>query len=80
VFSDNLIDLPTDPRYTDKVALSGEPTRYRYGLLIFSNDRWFLISGRYNSDYKSSVIVLRDSESMRVQIADPQPRTTAATG
>jgi hypothetical protein len=83
VFSNDFIDLPTDPRYTDKVALPGEPIRYRYGglrLLTFSNDRWFLISGRYNSDYKSSVIVLRDSESMRVQIADPQPRTTSATG
>ena len=81
LFSTEFLDIPADPRFTSKIALDGEPVRYRYGglrLLTYANERWFLLSGRHSEYYKSSVIVLHDIDSLRVEIADPSSRPVVA--
>ena len=73
VFSNEFLDLPADSAAPSRIAVADEAVRYRYGglrLLTFSNDRWFLISGRHDPTYKSSVTVLRDSDTLHVEIAD----------
>jgi len=72
VFSSEFLDLPgSDIRAREVVATSGDH-HYRYTglrLLTYSNDRWFLISGRYDDAYTSAVVILRDLDSLRIEIA-----------
>ena len=71
VFSEKYIDLPGSAVIaTEEVSVTGSPL-YRYGglrLLAFSNDRWFLLTGRYDG-YRSSVTVLMNGDSFRVEVA-----------
>lgn len=74
LFSEDYLDLPgSDVQATQAPGADGT-TRYRYSgmsLLDYSNGTWFLISGRYSDSYRSSVLVLRDSASIRVEVAAP---------
>jgi hypothetical protein len=65
VFSNNFLDIPGSRVRATQVAGPAGTSRYRYtglSFLAYSNNRWFLISGRYSEHYRSSVVVLRDSE------------------
>jgi hypothetical protein len=73
VFSDTYLDMPGSQVKIDLFEFEGK-SHYRYtglSLLTYSNDRWFLITGRYGDQfqYRSSVVVLRDSSSIRVEVA-----------
>lgn len=73
VFSSDFLDLPVSEVPYTEVAVPGQDRYYRYNglrLLTYSDGRWFLASGRYDPSYTLSVTILRDSESVRVQIAD----------
>lgn len=71
VFSDDYLDLPGSQVEPTQNEHRGKPF-YRYtglSLMTYSNDRWFLITGRYNDDYRPSVVILKDTQSVRVEIA-----------
>lgn len=71
IFSDTYLDLPGSRVQASQVQAQGKPF-FRYTgitLMTYSNDRWFLITGKYDHGYRSSVVVLRDSPSIRVEIA-----------
>jgi hypothetical protein len=71
IFSENFLDLPGSRVRATQIESQGKHF-FRYTglyLLTYSNSRWFLITGRYNNDYRSSVVILQDSGSIRVEIA-----------
>jgi hypothetical protein len=48
---------------------------YRYTgarLLLYSNNRWFLIPEQSTESYRSSVTVLPDTDKVRVEVAAPK--------
>ena len=72
VFSKEHLDLPGRLVDMRKVPLPGGELSYRYTglrLLAYSKDRWFLLTGRYSDGYRSSAVILRDSETLRVEVA-----------
>lgn len=74
VFSKEFLDLPGSHVKTSKIATQGSDAHYRYTglyLLTYSNGRWFLITGRYSGNYRSSVVALRDTEGIRVEVTRP---------
>jgi hypothetical protein len=75
VFSEEYLDLPgSQVRATQAPGADGD-TYYRYSglsLLTYANGTWFLISGRYSDSYRSSVLVLRDTAAVRVELAAPE--------
>lgn len=76
VFSEDFLDLPGSHVQVKPVPGPDGRTRYRYSgmsLLTYSNGTWFLINGRYSDGYRSTVLVLRDSAAIRVEVAAPQP-------
>lgn len=76
VFSENFLDLPGSHVQATQAPGPDGKTRYRYSgmsLLTYSNGTWFLINGRYSDGYRSSVLVLRDSAEIRVEVAAPEP-------
>ncbi|HEX6354750.1 hypothetical protein [Actinophytocola sp.] len=75
IFSENYLDLPGSQTQATQVPGADGDTYYRYSgmsLLTHSNGIWFLISGRYATGYRSSVLVLRDSADIRVEVAAPR--------
>lgn len=85
VFSSKPLDIPGSDVIYDTIPFGTGPdggTRYRYdglSLLAYGNDRWFLITGRRSSGYRSSVLILRDSEDLYVQTAAPAGTAQART-
>lgn len=76
VFSEDYLDLPGSQVRATPVPGPDGKIRYRYSgmsLLTYSNGTWFLIDGRYPDGFRSSVLVLRDSSALRVEVAAPQP-------
>ncbi|HEY6423566.1 MAG TPA: hypothetical protein VIY28_10055 [Pseudonocardiaceae bacterium] len=74
VFSTTFLDLPGSRVRATAVPGPGATASYRYtglSLLSYANGRWLLISGKYSANYRSSVVVLRDSEAIRVEVAAP---------
>jgi hypothetical protein len=74
VFSATFLDLPGSRVSAIEIPHPGGTPSYRYtGLLLlaYANGRWFLISGKNSVNYRSSVVVLRDSEAIRVEVAAP---------
>lgn len=74
VFSEKFLDLPGSHVTTTRIVTEGDGVHYRYTglyLLTYSNDRWFLLTGRYSRQYRSSVITLHDSDQIRVEVARP---------
>lgn len=75
VYSDKYLDLPGSAVMGTAVPSADETTRYRYTglrLLAYSNGRWFLLTGRYGTGYRSSVLVLGDADYIRVEVARQQ--------
>lgn len=75
VFSDRYLDLPGSAVQATQVPGPANSTHFRYSglaLLTYSNNRWFLISGRYADGYRSSIVVLHDSDAIRVEISTPR--------
>ena len=74
VFSEEYLDLPGSQVQVTQTPGADGDTYFRYSgmsLLTYSNNTWFLISGRYSNNYRSSVLVLRDSPAIRVEVASP---------
>ncbi|MFI7678261.1 hypothetical protein [Actinophytocola sp. NPDC049390] len=77
VFSEEYLDLPGDQVQATPVTDPAGHVHYRYSgmsLLTYSNGTWFLITGRYSQAYRPSVLVLRDSGAVRVEVAAPEPQ------
>jgi len=75
VYSSEPLDLPGTNVTATRVLGEDQRWHYRYTgavLLIYSNERWFLIPEPVSGEYRSSVVVLRDSESIRVETAVPR--------
>jgi hypothetical protein len=76
VFSDEPLDFPGGLVSVQTIE-PPEPdgsTKYRYTgarLFTYGNDRWFLITNPPLDGYRSSVLVLRDTEDIRVEVAAP---------
>lgn len=71
IFSDTYLDLPGSRVRASQIQVQRK-LYFRYtgiSLMTYSNDRWFLITGKYGDGYRSSVVVIRDSPSIRVEIA-----------
>ncbi|MDQ4039894.1 MAG: hypothetical protein M3313_16485 [Actinomycetota bacterium] len=74
VYSGEPLDLPGTNVTATRVLGEDQRWNYRYtgaGVLTYSNERWFLIPEPASGGYRSSVVVLRDSESIRVETAMP---------
>ena len=72
VFSDEYLDLPGELVDMSEIRSPAGESSYRYTglrLLTHSNDRWFLLTGRYAQGYRSSAVILRDSDAVRVEVA-----------
>ncbi|MGH3786919.1 MAG: hypothetical protein ACRDRG_10310 [Pseudonocardiaceae bacterium] len=72
VFSTEAIDLPGTDVSASRITFEDQKYRYRYtglSLLTYSNDRWFVITGRLSDEYRSSVAILKDSDAIRVEVA-----------
>lgn len=75
VYSSEPLDLPGTNVTPTRVLGKDQQWSYRYTgamLLAYSNERWFLITEPASRDYRSSVVILRDSESIRVEAAVPR--------
>jgi hypothetical protein len=75
VYSREPIDLAGSSVQASRILDQDEKWSYRYTgakLLLYSNDRWFLIPEPSSTVYRSSVTVLRDTEAVRVEMAAPQ--------
>ncbi len=74
VFSKEFLDLPGAYVKTSQIVTQNNGVHYRYTglyLLTYSNGRWFLVTGRYPGNYRSSVVTLHDTEGIRVEVARP---------
>lgn len=76
VFTDDPLDLPG--RLVVRQTVTGgspeHPAVHRYigaRLLAYGNDRWFLLTNPAHDGYRSSVVVLRDTDDIRVEVATP---------
>ena len=75
VYSNEPLDFPGTNVTATRVLGEDQRWNYRYTggvLLTYSNERWFLIPEPASGEYRSSVVVLRDSESIRVEAAVPR--------
>jgi hypothetical protein len=75
VFSKDPIDLAGGNVGPPQVVTQGGTTFYRYTgaqLLTYANERWLLITNPPTPDYHSTVVVLRDSDSLRVETSVPR--------
>jgi hypothetical protein len=75
IYSERYLDLPGSLVHPTRApGAEGEP-HYRYtglSLLTYSNGTWFLITGRYSDRYRSSILLLPDTQSIRVELAEAQ--------
>jgi hypothetical protein len=73
VFSKSYLDLPGSLVHPTRApGAEGGPPHYRYtglSMLAYVNGTWFLITGRYSDRYRSSVLLLRDTQTIRVEVA-----------
>lgn len=75
LFSREAIDLPGVLVTTSAVTGADGKPSYRYAgmrLLTSTGDRWFLVTGRFDQRFHSSVTVVRDAPEIRVEIARPR--------
>jgi hypothetical protein len=75
VYSKEPIDLAGGNIKGSRVRDQDEKWNYRYAgarLLIYSNDRWFIIPKSSSERYRSSVTVLLDNEKVRVETVVPK--------
>jgi hypothetical protein len=75
VYSKEPIDLAGGNIRGSRVMDQEEKWNYRYigaRLLVYSNDRWFIIPKSSSDRYRSSVIVLLDNDKVRVETAVPK--------
>jgi hypothetical protein len=73
LYSAEPLDMPGSLVSSSGVNVTPSTMSYRYiglRLLEFSNDRWLVITGR-RENLHSSVLILKDSDDIRVQIASP---------
>ena len=74
IFSREYLDLPGSQVQPTRTTGADNHAYYRYSglsLLNHSDGTWFLVTGRYSDDYRSSVLILRDSDTVNVEIAAP---------
>ncbi|MBV9142471.1 MAG: hypothetical protein JO115_16435 [Pseudonocardiales bacterium] len=74
VYSATFLDLPGARVEATKFTGPEGTASFRYtGLLLLSytNGRWLLISGTHSASYHSSVVVVRDAETIRVEVSAP---------
>ena len=74
VYSREPLDLPGANVSPVRIADENQQWSYRYTgarLLIYSNNRWFLMPEPSSSAYRSSVSILPDSDAIRVEVAVP---------
>jgi hypothetical protein len=74
VYSREPLDLPGANVTPVRMADENQQWNYRYTgarLLIYSNDRWFLMPEPSSSIYRSSVSILPDTDAIRVEVAVP---------
>lgn len=72
IYSKEYLDLPVAPGGETRVEREGT-TLFRYTglfLMTHSNDRWFLVADKHDDGYRSTVVILQDSGSIRVEIAE----------
>jgi hypothetical protein len=75
VYSSEPLDFPGTNVTATRVLGEDQRWNYRYTgavLLTYSNERWFLIPEPASGGYRSSVVVLQDSESIRVEATKPR--------
>ncbi|RSM79000.1 hypothetical protein DMH04_32530 [Kibdelosporangium aridum] len=75
IFTKEHLDLPGSDVRPDMVTGLDDRPYYRYSglsLLAYSNDRLFLVTGRYSSDFRPSIAVIRDTDAVRFEIAAPR--------
>lgn len=74
VFSPTYLDLPGSRVAATTTTGPGGKEFFRYtGLLLlaYANSRWLLISGNSSASYHSSVVVVKDSDAIRVEVTAP---------
>ena len=75
VLSDQSIDIPGGAVQSVVMTDQESNRKYRYTglrLLSYSQGRYFLLVGRVDENHASTVAVVRDTELLSVQLADPQ--------
>lgn len=75
ILSKEFIDLPGENVKYTEITDPASNRDYRYTglrLLAYSHDRWFLLTGRYDPTYVSTVAVVRDAESITVELANKE--------
>lgn len=74
LYTDTYLDLPGRNVTASAVPVPAGGEVYRYAglrLLTYANDRWFLITEPRAEQYRSRVVVLRDTEGVRIEVAAP---------
>lgn len=74
VFSDKPLDMPGELVAATRTLVGENEWSYRYtgaGLLGYANDRWFLITNPATPDFRSSVVILHESDSIHVETSVP---------
>ena len=74
ILSSEPIDIPGKNLAASRIPTTDNKWSYRYvgaRLLTYANDRWLLITDPPRSGYHSTVIALRDTDSIRVEISAP---------
>ncbi len=74
IYSDEYLDLPGRGITASAVPVPAGGEVYRYSglrLLTYANDRWFLITEPRSEQYRSRVVVLRDTEDVRIEVVAP---------
>ena len=73
VFTSGYVDL-AGSYVRAKEFVRGDTSYWRYTglrLLAHSDQRWFLLSGRYGSTYRPSVVIVDGDADMRIEVAVP---------
>ena len=74
ILSTEPIDIPGSLVVASRVPNGEGKWSYRYTgarLLSYANGRWFLIVAPQQQDYRSSIFILKDVDSLRVETATP---------
>jgi hypothetical protein len=82
VFAPEYLDVAGSFVHARRMS-QGDTSFWRYTglrLLTYSDGQWFLLTGRYGSTYRSSVVVMKNDDRIRVEIAVPAASTMSATG
>lgn len=82
VYSHEPLDIPGANVVAYRILDRDQRWNYRYTgarLLTYSNGRWFLIPQPRSAIYRSSVTVLPDTDTIRVETAVPRPGTESGS-